>query len=65
MISYASDLDSVHSLLGLSHAGAGGGVPVGLQLCGAQVLCPKDDPIQKVVWVTWTRHCLGKKQKKC
>ena len=38
-------LDTVHSLLGLCHARAGGWVPLGHQLGGAQVLGPKYDTV--------------------
>ena len=48
--------DPVHSLLGLFHSSIGGGVLVRLELGGAQVLGPKYDPIQEVIWITGARH---------
>ena len=45
-------LDAVHSLLGLCHSSAGGWVPLGYQLGGAQVFGPKYDTIAEVFMVT-------------
>lgn len=52
-------LDPADSLLGLHHAYVLGGVPLGQQLSGAQVVCSKDDSINQVFWFAWARYCGG------
>lgn len=49
-------LDAVHGLLGLRHARAGGWVPLGHQLGGAQVFGPKYDTVKEVFMFTGSRY---------
>lgn len=56
-------LHPADSLLGLHHAYVLGGVPLRQQLSGAQVVCSKDDPVNKVFRFARSRYC-GKSGKK-
>lgn len=47
-------LDPADGLLSLHHAYVLGGVPLREQLSGAQVVSSKDNPINQVLWLTWS-----------
>lgn len=50
-------LDTADSFMGLGHADRLGWILIRQHLSAAKVVSSKDDPINKIFWLTWTWDC--------